>query len=380
MTDPLNKMPFRSRMTIVVVASALFLGGILLAAPMVWSAGLSLAVEPGDDDWLVIPVVLEANDTEGVSGIQFDLSIENAGYRIEEIYTGESAEAGGKDVLYTENSDGAVRVLIAGFNLDTLEEGPVAYVALSREDENATLDQVGLQDVVFSDAAGNPVPTEPDTLDSDVSSETEEVEKSLDDSQTETEETSVTAASSDETATSASTVTGGDAVLSEVSPSESATAEPSSPLQAANVTSHVPGAPGWVAPVPASPETSAPPVTAQASQANPAPSSLRHAPVYPHPREAKASRFARTEDAPPEADEASGKPGERALRLARVKMASVPSRVLGDSHVSSAAASPVNRPKTPGQYVMWLGFFLFLCGVAVTTWYELSMRHGRVRR
>jgi len=142
---------------IVVVASAGASGATL---------GLDETKVAREEQQVRVPVVLSVGEVESVAGFQFDLRFEPLSMDFVSAETGASAVAGEKSAHANMIRPGRLRVVVAGFNRNSIAEGEVATLVFAIKDAGGEAAALRLSDVVLSDPFGTPVTVRvsPDTL------------------------------------------------------------------------------------------------------------------------------------------------------------------------------------------------------------------------
>ena len=139
--------------------SVLLAGAACIALFMAIAVAAVVAPDPigVDAGYLVIPVSLTVRETDDVSGILFDLTFDPESYELVDVFAGIAADEAGKDVQFSAQGTGAVRVLVTGFNQDTMESGAVALVYLKPLGAKQTNDTFSIENPMLSDPLGQPV-------------------------------------------------------------------------------------------------------------------------------------------------------------------------------------------------------------------------------
>jgi hypothetical protein len=123
-----------------------------------YSAGLTIESPrtATNEDTILLPIALTVGEGEEVSGLQFDLLFDPSDCQLVSVTSGDAANAADKSVNVNTIAPGKVRVLIAGFNLNTFSNGTVANVTLEAE-ANSAFALASLDKVLLSDPRGLPV-------------------------------------------------------------------------------------------------------------------------------------------------------------------------------------------------------------------------------
>lgn len=104
-----------------------------------------------------IPVVLYGDGDDMLSGVQFDLQYDPQQYALVGVHAGAAAADAGKEVILSEPASGSGRVLVTGFNNNTLYDGHVATIVLRRLQNGTPGDGFAMGNVLASDPLGNGV-------------------------------------------------------------------------------------------------------------------------------------------------------------------------------------------------------------------------------
>ena len=121
--------------------------------------GFGQPVQEENGLWRV-PVLLRAEANENVASLQFRLGFEQRGFEVVDVATGVSAADAGKEAACTALRRDGARVIVAGMNLDRIEDGEVAQIRLrastkSNDPGNLTLDAPVLCDPMGRDVKGS---------------------------------------------------------------------------------------------------------------------------------------------------------------------------------------------------------------------------------
>ena len=120
------------------------------------AAQLVLGQPTEADDLIGVPVVLDPNRNDAVASLQFDVNLNGSDLSLVDLELGAAAADGYKEAIFTE-TDGGFRVIIAGFNQETLGFGEVVTLWLAREGGGLDASDVTVSEAVLSDPNGDPV-------------------------------------------------------------------------------------------------------------------------------------------------------------------------------------------------------------------------------
>jgi hypothetical protein len=141
---------------------------LLLVQPWASGATATLTVAeasaPSEGGAVAFPVSLLCPPGQRVAALQFDIEFDPSALKMpakDGVLAGTAAKAAGKQVNYSTVSPGTVRVLIVGFNQETVASGEVATFAFSVAHERPrALEPVHIRNAVLSDPNGNTVPVQ----------------------------------------------------------------------------------------------------------------------------------------------------------------------------------------------------------------------------
>ncbi len=145
---------FRDKRGYVLLAGA-------LCAALFTVIAVAAVVSPDpvgvDAGYLVVPVSLTADTADDVAGILFDLTFDPEAYEVVDVFSGDAADQAGKEVQFAAQGMGTVRVLITGFNQNTIETGTVARIYLKPLGAKQSNDIFEIENPLLSDPLGEPV-------------------------------------------------------------------------------------------------------------------------------------------------------------------------------------------------------------------------------
>ena len=139
---------------------------ILLVQSLATAATATLtvgeAVAPSEGGSVSLPVLLTVPAGQRVAGIQFDVEFDPSALQVPAtagIVAGSAAKAAGKQVSCSVLAPGQIRVLVIGFNQETMSNGEVAAISFSmKQDHMHDREPVRLHNALLSDPAGIQVP------------------------------------------------------------------------------------------------------------------------------------------------------------------------------------------------------------------------------
>lgn len=118
---------------------------------------VSVSVTP-NDKLVTLPIEIQVKAGEKVSGVQFDL-VMPIEINVEEIQPGESARKANKMCTYNKLNSYTYRVIVAGLNRETFEDGTIVLVKFGITGLYMSgKHRVKLSNVVLADPDGNSVP------------------------------------------------------------------------------------------------------------------------------------------------------------------------------------------------------------------------------
>ncbi len=132
-------------------------GALLFCACAAVAAVVSLDETSDSDGYLVVPVLIQAVSEDSVAGLQFDVTFDSARWDLVDVELGTSAYEAGKDVFFSDLSSGSARVVVAGFNQETLADGAVAQLVLCPLEDCDAATGLALDSLVASDPLGRRV-------------------------------------------------------------------------------------------------------------------------------------------------------------------------------------------------------------------------------
>lgn len=114
------------------------------------------------DSEVIVMVSLDAAIVESVAALQFDLLFNEYVLSLPEVTVGAAAAAAGKDLSHNLIQPGQMRVIIAGFNQNVIEDGIVAEAHFSIAPEApGSMETISFSGVTLSDPNGQAVPATP---------------------------------------------------------------------------------------------------------------------------------------------------------------------------------------------------------------------------
>ncbi|MDX9972323.1 MAG: dockerin type I domain-containing protein [FCB group bacterium] len=133
--------------------------GLLLAGSTLASLGATLTL--GSDTVstggisVVLPVTLEHAASEAVAGMQFDVGYEDVPFEAVGATIGPAASTAGKTLQFAFVDETHARLIVSGFNLNTIPSGIVAYVTFQvMADAPQAVYVAELQNALLSSAYG----------------------------------------------------------------------------------------------------------------------------------------------------------------------------------------------------------------------------------
>ncbi len=112
-----------------------------------------------DNGPVPVAINLIPGSDEGIGAMQFDLHYDSTRFELAEITAGGATLEAGKDAVFSVNEPGLVRMVVAGLNVDTLGQGPVATAYFNSLDQGGEAfqrdDSFLLQEVIVSDPYGD---------------------------------------------------------------------------------------------------------------------------------------------------------------------------------------------------------------------------------
>jgi len=143
----------RKRKTVALVAFAIlsvcgaYAAQIVLGTPVSTPGGglaVSVSVAPGTD--------------ESVAAVQFDMEFDASRFDFTSVVTGDAAIQAGKDAMFSEPESGVARVIVAGFNQESMRAGEVAtlyFLPVDKMDsDGAFAESSALAQAIVSDPFG----------------------------------------------------------------------------------------------------------------------------------------------------------------------------------------------------------------------------------
>lgn len=136
----------------------------VLAAVAVSGIASGAEVDVGDADLLAglgsdqTPVDIVVSGGDNIAAIQFDLVPAGEFIKVDVVEPGAAAEAANKDASFSTLSNGDIRIVVSGFNVDTIGSGELVEMRV-----RATLNApdgdhaVNITNIIASDPDGNPV-------------------------------------------------------------------------------------------------------------------------------------------------------------------------------------------------------------------------------
>ena len=117
---------------------------------------------PAKGDTLTVPVLLEATPGHNIAGLQFELEFDADALSLppkSAVKTGSESARAEKQVSYSLIAPGKARVLVVGFNRNTLAGGEIVSIEFSlRRDRVELFEPVRVKNAVLSDLAGRKIP------------------------------------------------------------------------------------------------------------------------------------------------------------------------------------------------------------------------------
>ncbi|MCF6287545.1 MAG: hypothetical protein L3K26_20545 [Candidatus Hydrogenedentes bacterium] len=159
MNNPLTRLHDTARAVLWGAASfVLLLFASAMCSVVAMAAVVSLQPPPANEALLRIPVILTGEGDEDLAGVQFDLNYDTTQYILETVESGAAADDAGKEVILSEASPGQGRILITGFNDNTLFDGHVATLILRPRTPDAAAHSLAVENLLATDPFGNTVP------------------------------------------------------------------------------------------------------------------------------------------------------------------------------------------------------------------------------
>jgi hypothetical protein len=87
---------------------------------------------------VAIPVELTAQSENGIAGLQFDFQFDEDELVFWDVSTGEAAEQADRDIMFNQLDDGTIRVVVAGFDETTMQDGTVVTLHFDTVDPEAS--------------------------------------------------------------------------------------------------------------------------------------------------------------------------------------------------------------------------------------------------
>lgn len=139
------------------------------------SFGAVITLQPPEtiEGLIAVPIHIAPEEGDQMASLQFDFDYDAADMYVTSVESGTCASQAGKDVVFSPMADNTVRVIVAGMNQDTLEEGIVATVYLQRVDDGSTASAMELGAVVVSDPIGNAIESTYENLTGEASADGE---------------------------------------------------------------------------------------------------------------------------------------------------------------------------------------------------------------
>jgi hypothetical protein len=133
---------------------------------------------------IATPIRVAPGSGEQIASLQFDLAFDTTSVEIVAVEAGASASQALKDVVFSNITDGSIRVIVAGMNQNTMDEGVVAVVytrPLKDLGGSSSPQGMELDSIVLADPVGRSVEVKDGTLAADksvaASSKTSEPER-----------------------------------------------------------------------------------------------------------------------------------------------------------------------------------------------------------
>ncbi len=106
---------------------------------------------------MAAPIHIAPGDGDQMASLQFDLGFDAASVEVLSVEAGACALQAAKEVVFSRTAAGTVRVIVAGMNQNTIQEGVVATVYLQRVDTGSAPAAMELDSIVVADPMGNSV-------------------------------------------------------------------------------------------------------------------------------------------------------------------------------------------------------------------------------
>jgi hypothetical protein len=159
MSNPLTRLHDTARAVLWGAASfVLLFFASAMCSVVAMAAVVSLQPPPANEALLRIPVILTGEGDEDLAGVQFDLNYDATQYTLEAVESGAAASDAGKEVVLSEASPGQGRILVTGFNDNTLFDGHVATLILRPRTPDAAAHSLAVENLLATDPFGNAVP------------------------------------------------------------------------------------------------------------------------------------------------------------------------------------------------------------------------------
>lgn len=131
----------------------------MMVAVALSSIGAVVTLRPPEtsEGLIAVPIHIAPGDGDQMASLQFDLDFDAASVYVTSVEAGACASEAAKDVVFSRTAEGTVRVIVAGMNQNTLEEGVVATVYMQRVDDGSTTPVMELDSIVVADPVGNSV-------------------------------------------------------------------------------------------------------------------------------------------------------------------------------------------------------------------------------
>lgn len=137
--------PKRFLLTLALATTALTLHAATI------TTGQPATTAPGHAD---LPILFQPGPGQVVSGLQFEITFDPALLTIEDIAPGPSATTAGKMVSFNRLTKGRCRVIVAGFNQNTLPQGPLATLRIKYKGPSLN---INLENPILSDPKGQAI-------------------------------------------------------------------------------------------------------------------------------------------------------------------------------------------------------------------------------
>jgi hypothetical protein len=132
----------------------------VLAAGAAHCATLGLPAEPNterSDEFVTVPIRLDAIPTESVASLQFDLQYAAKSLQFHDCTAGDTAKAAEKSIHTNLVRPGVLRVVLAGFNRNAIQPGALATVRFRPVTASPVGASVTMAGAILSDPFGSPV-------------------------------------------------------------------------------------------------------------------------------------------------------------------------------------------------------------------------------